>query len=177
MSSAIIEDPKKFRSKIRNEINKYIDCDKKAKNIEISIYNAAIKESIDKNVMKKWDNKYFVLLYKNRVRSILINLNKDSYINNVSFSQMIKNNIISSKEVGYMTHQVIYPEKWKELIDAKIERDKKKYEVDKSGATDEFKCRKCGERQCSYYQLQTRSADEPMTTFVTCLNCGCNWKC
>ena len=31
--------------------------------------------------------------------------------------------------------------------------------------------------QCSYYQLQTRSADEPMTTFVTCINCGARWKC
>ena len=40
-----------------------------------------------------------------------------------------------------------------------------------------FKCRKCGKRECSYYQLQTRSADEPMTNFITCLNCGSNWKC
>ncbi|KAJ3379756.1 RNA polymerase II elongation factor [Entophlyctis sp. JEL0112] len=38
--------------------------------------------------------------------------------------------------------------------------------------TDEFKCGKCGQRKCTYYQKQTRSADEPMTTFVTCQNCG-----
>jgi hypothetical protein len=25
--------------------------------------------------------------------------------------------------------------------------------------------------------LQTRSADEPMTTFVTCIACGCRWRC
>ena len=31
--------------------------------------------------------------------------------------------------------------------------------------------------KCTYYQLQTRSADEPMTTFVTCINCGNRWKC
>jgi len=46
----------------------------------------------------------------------------------------------------------------------------------KSAATDEFKCYKCQKRQCTYYQLQTRSADEPMTTFITCLNCGNRWK-
>lgn len=39
-----------------------------------------------------------------------------------------------------------------------------------------FKCSKCKTRKCSYYQLQTRSCDEPMTTFVTCVNCGNRWK-
>ncbi|PWA98305.1 transcription elongation factor S-II, central domain-containing protein [Artemisia annua] len=42
--------------------------------------------------------------------------------------------------------------------------------------TDEFKCGRCGKRKCTYYQLQTRSADEPMTTFVTCVNCDNHWK-
>lgn len=43
-------------------------------------------------------------------------------------------------------------------------------------STDAFKCGKCKQRKCTYYQLQTRSADEPMTTFVTCVNCGNRWK-
>ena len=42
--------------------------------------------------------------------------------------------------------------------------------------TDAFKCRKCGSRSTSYYEVQTRSADEPMTQFITCLNCGNRWK-
>ena len=44
-------------------------------------------------------------------------------------------------------------------------------------STDDFTCHKCKSKKCSYYQLQTRSADEPMTTFVTCLNCNARWKC
>jgi len=43
-------------------------------------------------------------------------------------------------------------------------------------STDQFKCGKCGKRKCTYYQMQTRSADEPMTTFVTCTNCNNRWK-
>lgn len=43
--------------------------------------------------------------------------------------------------------------------------------------TDAFRCGKCRERQCSYYQMQTRSADEPMTTFVRCVKCGNRWRC
>nr|ODN90589.1 transcription elongation factor S-II [Cryptococcus depauperatus CBS 7841] len=42
--------------------------------------------------------------------------------------------------------------------------------------TDAFKCGRCQQRKCTYYQMQTRSADEPMTTFVTCTNCGNRWK-
>ncbi|GAA5858399.1 hypothetical protein JCM8547_004678 [Rhodosporidiobolus lusitaniae] len=42
--------------------------------------------------------------------------------------------------------------------------------------TDAFQCGKCKQRRCMYYQMQTRSADEPMTTFVTCLSCNNRWK-
>ena len=75
-----------------------------------------------------------------------------------------------------MTHQEMNPKIWKHLIEAKIKRDKNLGEIDISAATDEFKCYKCKKRLCTYYQLQTRSADEPMTTFITCLSCGNRWK-
>ena len=38
--------------------------------------------------------------------------------------------------------------------------------------TDLLKCGVCKKRNCTYNQLQTRSADEPMTTFVMCNECG-----
>ena len=75
-----------------------------------------------------------------------------------------------------MNHQELNPKMWKELIEAKIKRDKNLTEIDMYAATDEFHCSKCKKNLCTYYQLQTRSADEPMTTFVTCLSCGNNWK-
>ncbi|KAI9812462.1 MAG: RNA polymerase II elongation factor [Pycnora praestabilis] len=39
-----------------------------------------------------------------------------------------------------------------------------------------LQCGKCGMKRVSYTQAQTRSADEPMTTFCTCENCGKQWK-
>ena len=42
--------------------------------------------------------------------------------------------------------------------------------------TDSFTCRKCRSKKCTYYELQTRSADEPMTLFITCIDCGTKWK-
>lgn len=40
-----------------------------------------------------------------------------------------------------------------------------------------FTCGKCKSKKTVFYQLQTRSADEPMTTYVTCTNCSHKWKC
>ena len=42
--------------------------------------------------------------------------------------------------------------------------------------TDLLQCGKCKKKNCTYNQIQTRSADEPMTTFVLCNECGNRWK-
>ncbi|KAG8690538.1 RNA polymerase II elongation factor [Ceratobasidium sp. 423] len=42
--------------------------------------------------------------------------------------------------------------------------------------TDAFQCGRCKNFKTRYRQAQTRSADEPMTTFVTCTVCGNKWK-
>ncbi|KAK1837167.1 putative DST1 protein [Podospora conica] len=47
--------------------------------------------------------------------------------------------------------------------------------ADKS-ISDQLKCGKCGQKKVSYTQAQTRSADEPMTTFCECTACGNRWK-
>lgn len=41
--------------------------------------------------------------------------------------------------------------------------------------TGAYTCKKCGSEKTFHYQLQTRSADEPMTTFVMCNN-GHRWR-
>ena len=76
-----------------------------------------------------------------------------------------------------MTHIELKPKKWEKLIEEKIQRDKHKYEFKMEAATDTFTCRKCKSKKCTYYQMQTRSADEPMTTYVSCIDCGNRWKC
>ena len=42
--------------------------------------------------------------------------------------------------------------------------------------SDMFKCAKCKTSRTTFYQKQTRSADEPMTVFITCRNCGHEWR-
>jgi transcription elongation factor S-II len=160
-----------FRSNVRKKINEIIDNDTYSENIEKSIYNFSLKEAKNNKIVKKWDNPYFVSIYLNKMRTIFINIKKPN------LKDQIKKNEIKSYSVGFLTHQEMEPEKWEPLIKAKIKRDKSKYETRMEAATDTFTCRKCKSNECTYYQMQTRSADEPMTTFVSCINCGNRWKC
>ena len=60
------------------------------------------------------------------------------------------------------------------MLDEKYKKDQFTYNSKPEAMTDQFKCGKSAE--CSYYEIQTRSADEAMTIFVTCINCGNRWK-
>jgi len=75
-----------------------------------------------------------------------------------------------------MSHQEMLPERWDEMIRVKSIRDKGKFEINLEATTDTFTCRKCKSKKCSYYQMQTKSADEPMTCYISCLECGARWK-
>ena len=113
-----------------------------------------------------------------RFKSIYININPKSTAGTRTLLNKIKKKENQGKRSGIYESSGIESKKWKQLIEAKkIKRDKNLTAFpDMSAATDEFHCRKCKKNLCTYYQLQTRSADEPMTTFVTCLSCGNNWK-
>ena len=68
------------------------------------------------------------------------------------------------------------PDVWLSILQTVLEKDKAKYSH-KVTANIELFCRSCKKKsKCDYYQVQTRSADEPMTTFVTCLECDTKWK-
>jgi len=170
MSSRKIENPELFRSNIRNKIDEKLKNEKNSSNLEKGIFNYTLKEAEQRKIVKKWDNKYFVQIYIDRLRTVYTNLN-DIIVEQVT-SGAIKPHI-----VAFMTHQELNPDKWAALIDAKSKRDANKFETNIAAATDTFTCRKCKGNQCTYYQMQTRSADEPMTVYISCCNCGNRWKC
>jgi DNA-directed RNA polymerase subunit M/transcription elongation factor TFIIS len=179
-----IADPDAFRSKVRAKLterfistmNENMNPDAAANmalNLERGIYNYTLRESDTKNIVKKWDNGYFVQIYADRLRTVCINMGSGHVI------QLLTTKQIKAHELAFMSHQDMNPDKWSALIKAKQLRDKHKYETKVEASTDNFTCpnSKCRSTKCTYYQLQTRSADEPMTTFVTCIDCGKRWKC
>jgi transcription elongation factor S-II len=166
-----IEQPVYFRNEIRKKFDHYLNNKTKSVNLEIGVYNYTLKEANNRKVVKKWDNEHFVQIYIDRLRTIYMNLKSPEVL------EQIQNDTITAQAFASMTHYEMRPDKWEVHIQNKIKRDKTKYDTQIEAATDTFTCRKCKSNKCTYYQMQTRSADEPMTTFVTCIDCGARWKC
>jgi transcription elongation factor S-II len=165
-----IQNPDAFRKNIKTKMQELIDDDTTSINLEKGVFNYAIKESNNRKIIKKWDNPYFCQIYLDRLRSIYINLK------NPEFIVQLKSGDIKPENIAFMTHQEMNPSHWKELIEKKIKRDSNKYSNTMQATTDMFTCKKCKSKRCNHYELQTRSADEPATIFITCLDCGKNWK-
>jgi transcription elongation factor S-II len=166
----MIDNPDIFRANVRKRVNSKLQNEINSLNLEKGIFNYTLKEADQRKIVKKWDNKFFVQIYLNHLKSILQNLN-DKWIEEINTGK------IQAHKFVFMNHQEFNHEKWCELIDAKSKRDKNKFEVNISAATDTFTCRKCKGKKCTYYLQQTKSADEPMTVFVQCCDCGNRWKC
>ena len=166
----------KYRNSAVSKINKIIKDEYKSRVIEKSIYNYCITYSTKNNISRNWSNILFKNLYLNKLISIYSNIDNDSYLKNLNFRELILKDKIDLEEIANMSQYDIFPERWKYLIDEKIKKDKLLSEMKPNEMTDQFRCGKCGERKCSYFAAQTRSADEPMTIFVTCLNCNNRFK-
>ena len=178
-----ITQPDTFRSNIKEKIASIIkshiklpifDNDKYVSlstNIEIGIFNYAIQVANDKNIIKKWENKIFVQLYIDRLRSVYTNLENEKMV------EKILDGTLQVEQIAFMTHQEFHPEKWCKLLEQKMKIDASKLEDNVQASTDVYLCKKCKTRKCTYTAVQIRSSDEPMTIFVNCLTCGKNWTC
>ena len=172
----LVKNEKKFRNNVINIIYKAIKNKKKSKNIEKGIFDYSVKNAKEKKIQIDWMNKSFTHIYINKFKTIYFNINPNLSVKNNYLIQKIKSKDFNEYNIAFMKHYELFPEKWKDLLEKKRKKEESTKNVDLSLATDEFKCFKCFERVCTYYQQQTRSADEPMTIFVNCLKCGNRWK-
>lgn len=112
---------------------------------------------------------------KVKYRSLMFNL-KDA--NNPDFRRKVLLGVVEPEQLINMSTAEMASEQRKQE-NQKI-TEKALFECERGlqpkATTDQFKCGRCGQRKCTYYQMQTRSADEPMTTYVTCVSCNNRWK-
>ncbi len=138
------------------------------------VVDNANKENIDID----WNNRVFWNLYRSRCMSFYENLRgTDSYVGNrENWLSKLKSGEITPQNLAELTAVDLCPARWKASIEKIIEAEKKLYSKNESAAIFMW-CSGCKKKtKCDYYQMQTRSADEPMTTFVTCLECDRKWK-
>jgi DNA-directed RNA polymerase subunit M/transcription elongation factor TFIIS len=167
---------------IFNSETKAINCEKQIYNWTV-IKTAEVKSEFGEKKPKgkptfmfspdepSWDSRHFRSRYKHKLLEVVNNLKRNPDI--------IKT--VKAKDIPMLSPIQVWPDgpmaktefklKEKELV---IEAIKMKMDEDYEGM---FKCRKCKSKKTTYYQMQTRSADEPMTTYVTCMECSLKWKC
>ncbi|KAM6994870.1 transcription elongation factor A protein 3 isoform 1-T1 [Tautogolabrus adspersus] len=113
--------------------------------------------------------------YKNRVRSRISNL-KDP--KNPGLRRNVLAGSIELSRIATMSAEEMASDELKQLRNVLTQEAIREHQMAKTGgtSTDLLQCGKCKKRNCTYNQVQTRSADEPMTTFVLCNECGNRWK-
>ena len=120
--------------------------------------------------------KIFKSMYVSKSRQIVDNLDPESYIQNPELKGRVTSGSVSCTDLATMTPQEMFPDAWIKLINDKKSRDEKEFSLTASALTDKYKCRRCSSRKITFYERQTRSADEGTSSFFTCLSCGNQWK-
>jgi transcription elongation factor S-II len=145
-----------------------------ASNLEKCVFNKSFRTAKDSGFTPTFETNKFTSFYKSIALGLLNNFKRNPDLVNAYRTGRIPKNIFTVGpeilEPNGLYSQMQYKLRSKEL---KIEKNKSEMD-DYEG---QFKCGKCKSKKTVYYQLQTRSADEPMTTYVTCKECGNRWKC
>jgi DNA-directed RNA polymerase subunit M/transcription elongation factor TFIIS len=168
---------------IINTKDVFVNCPIREKSIEVFTETVGdVSSELETNILKfvieiskqigidiDWNNKVFWNSYVSKCVSVNNLLTK-----NETWKQKFLNKEINCHAFVNLHPQEICPEKWS--MDKLIEMEKKFYSK-RITASIILYCKMCKKKsQCDYYQMQTRSADEPMTTFVTCSECSSRWK-
>ena len=148
------------------------------------MYNFTIRTCKTKGITLNWNNPQFKHNYKQTW--IMLHTNISNPENKILRSDILSGKLNNLKTIAFLTPDKMWPNgPWaKEVVRHQERQAAKDIANDRLGDSYEgmFECMKCkrnkaqNTRKTTYYQMQTRSADEPMTTFVSCHECGNRWK-
>lgn len=143
---------------------KYVPVDL-ARKIECGLFEfSLIKLSEDEN----YTIEFLHAIYQEKARDLMLNLDPTNRIQNETLRPSVTNGQIQAYYLAFMRPEQLHPKRWKDVIDKKVKLEEYGSEMK---VTDLYTCYKCRNKKCITTQQQTRSADEPMTVFVTCLVC------
>ena len=174
-----------MRKFVRDKIAGYFsEKPEVAENIEKSMYNFTIRKAKEHGIILNWSNPKFRHYYKQSWVTIKTNISDPR--NTILRSDILSGKLSNLKSIAFLPPEKMWPNGpyAQELANSRERHALKDVVNDRLGDNYEgmFECSKCrhnkakNTRKTTYYQMQTRSADEPMTTFVTCHECGNRWK-
>lgn len=146
------------------------------KDMEIGIYNWCIKECGEKRIARNWNNPRFKKVYVEKARSVISNIDKESYVHNQKLIERLKEKEFLPHDIAFMKSENIFPDIWTNSVNALMKKYENAYENKSVAITEMFKCGRCKKRECTFYELQVRSGDEGTTIFIRCINCGNSWR-
>lgn len=167
-----------IRTKVVDNFQELVENRELATSLEDALLHFVSRQGIKENMDIDWSNRVFWNMYRSKAISIYENLKGLSgYVqNNESWLEKLKTSEIDSRSFVEMNAIDLCPARWKSAVEKIIETEKKLYAKNENAAIFMW-CSACKKKtKCDYYQMQTRSADEPMTTFVNCLECDKKWK-
>jgi transcription elongation factor S-II len=165
------------RDTVRAKLCRLLDADAVlAHNLEIAIFNKVVEDAQMRAIPLYWNCPAFARCYKAKAGSMLYNLRPTEA--NKTLRSNVLDGTVSVEELVAMTPQELCPARWVEVLYdvARMQHARMAPQPGLDAAPGVFACRRCKSMRTTYFQLQTRSADEPMTTFVSCLDCDKRWK-
>lgn len=143
--------------------------------LEKCIVRHSEKRMTSRGMEAAWDNHKYTNVYKHKFLAIQTSLK-----NNLELKNKLLNKRISVLDIVDMRPEELCPDGlYAKQMEERIHKELRKEYLTREIKNQEgfFVCGRCKSNKTTYYQMQTRSADEPMTVFVSCLNCDRNWKC
>lgn len=151
------------------------DIQKMSLNIERGIFNCTLNTT-SQDCKDSWNN-LFQTIYMGKAVRIYTNLDPNGYLKNVNLIHRLFNKEFNEFEIVKLTPEQIFPERHAEILSNIKAGQPKVAEKELEVPDGAFKCGKCKSMKTTYYQLQTRSADEPISTFIQCTKCNNRWRC
>lgn len=165
-----------IRDKVVENLSELLENNELAVQLEESILHVVCEQAIKENIDVDWNNRVFWNMYRSRAISFYEYGLRATSSDDGKWMLMLKQREITTREFAEMNAVDLCPSRWKDAVERIIESEKKLYSKNENAAIFMW-CSACKKKtKCDYYQMQTRSADEPMTTFVTCLECDRKWK-
>lgn len=163
------------RSKVVRLFERALDDATMAKRLEICLWNWTIQTCSHDGIPLYWDNPRYRYRYTTRAQSLEFNLKNPG---NPALLERVRCKEVSVKEFAAMSPYEMWPDHWEPVFQrVAMKQMKREAFADLATAPDgAYTCGKCKSKKTVYTSVQIRSADEPMTNFVRCLNCSRGWK-